>query len=61
MVGHRGDGVFWYEDNFGFTTYLGEDGAAKLAPLAELNVKIKAETASPPLWTYSEDACRALA
>lgn len=61
MAGHRGDGVFWYEDNFGFTTYLaaGEDAAAKLAPLAELNVKIKAETASPPLWTYSEESCRA--
>jgi len=62
MAGHRGDGVFWYEDNFGFTTYLatGEDAAAKLAPLAELNAKIKAETASPPPWTYSEESCRAL-
>jgi predicted AlkP superfamily pyrophosphatase or phosphodiesterase len=62
MAGHRGDGVFWYEDNFGFTTYLvtGEDAAAKLAPFAELNVKIKAETASPPPWTYSEESCRAL-
>jgi predicted AlkP superfamily pyrophosphatase or phosphodiesterase len=61
MAGHRGDGVFWYEDNFGFTTYLAadEDAAAKLAPLAGLNVTIKAETASPPLWTYSEDSCRA--
>jgi hypothetical protein len=61
MAGHRGDGVFWYEDNFGFTTYLaaGEDAAAKLAPLAGLNVKIKAEMASPPLWTYSEESCRA--
>ncbi len=62
MAGHHGDGVFWYEDNFGFTTYLaaGEDAAAKLAPLAELNTKIKAETASAPLWTYYEDSCRAL-
>jgi predicted AlkP superfamily pyrophosphatase or phosphodiesterase len=62
MAGHHGDGVFWYEDNFGFTTYLaaGEDAAAKLAPLAGLNVKIKAETATPPLWTYSDDSCRAL-
>jgi len=53
--------VFWYEDNFGFTTYLaaGEHAAAKQAPLAGLNVKIKAETASPPLWTYSEESCRA--
>jgi Type I phosphodiesterase / nucleotide pyrophosphatase len=62
MTGHHGDGVFWYEDNFGFTTYLaaGEDATATLAPLAALNAKIKAETASPPLWTYSEDSCRAL-
>ncbi len=62
MAGHHGDGVFWYEDNFGFTTYLsaGEDAAAKLAPLAELNAKIKAETASAPPWTYYEDCCRAL-
>jgi predicted AlkP superfamily pyrophosphatase or phosphodiesterase len=62
MAGHHGDGVFWYEDNFGFTTYLaaGEDAVAKLTPLAGLNIKIKAETASPPLWTYSEDSCRAL-
>ena len=62
MAGHRGDGVFWYDDNFGFTTYLaaGEDATAKLAPLAKLNVKIKAETASPPPWTYSEGSCRAL-
>jgi hypothetical protein len=57
MAGHRGDGVFWYEDDFGFTTYLaaGEDAAAKLAPLTGLNAKIKAETASAPLWTYYED------
>jgi predicted AlkP superfamily pyrophosphatase or phosphodiesterase len=62
MAGHRGDGVFWYEDNFGFTTYLaaGEDAAAKLAPLAELNARIKAETASAPLWTYYEGSCRVL-
>src|SRR6516162_1066764 len=33
MAGHRGDGVFWYEDNFGFATYLaaGENAAEKLA------------------------------
>jgi predicted AlkP superfamily pyrophosphatase or phosphodiesterase len=56
MAGHHGDGVFWYEDNFGFTTYLaaGEDAAGKLAPLAGLNAKIKAETASAPPWTYYE-------
>jgi predicted AlkP superfamily pyrophosphatase or phosphodiesterase len=62
MGGHHGDGVFWYEDNFGFSAYLaaGEDAAAKLAPLAELNAKIKAETASAPPWTYYDESCRAL-
>ena len=37
MAGHSADGVFWYEDNFGFTTYLttGEEAAAN-APLAKL-------------------------
>jgi predicted AlkP superfamily pyrophosphatase or phosphodiesterase len=62
MAGHSGNGVFWYEDNFGFTTYLaaGEEVATKLAPLANLNGRIKAETASPPPWTYSEESCRAL-
>jgi predicted AlkP superfamily pyrophosphatase or phosphodiesterase len=62
MAGHNGDGVFWYEDSFGFTTYLspGEDASAKLAPLSGLNSKIRAETASPPPWVYSEDACRTL-
>jgi predicted AlkP superfamily pyrophosphatase or phosphodiesterase len=62
MAGHHGDGVFWYEDGFGFTTYLaaGEDAAAKLAPLAELNARIKAETASAPPWTYYDGSCRAL-
>ena len=59
---NSGNGVFWYEDNFGFTTYLtrGEEAAVKLAPLANLNNSIKAETASPPPWTYSEESCRAL-
>jgi predicted AlkP superfamily pyrophosphatase or phosphodiesterase len=62
MAGHSGNGVFWYEDNFGFTTYLatGEEAAPKLAPLANLNSRIKVETSSPPPWTYSEESCRAL-
>jgi predicted AlkP superfamily pyrophosphatase or phosphodiesterase len=62
MAGHNGNGVFWYEDNFGFTTYLapGEEASTKLAPLANLNSRIKTETTSPPPWTYSEESCRAL-
>jgi predicted AlkP superfamily pyrophosphatase or phosphodiesterase len=62
MAGHRADAVFWFEDNFGFTTYVaaGEDGAQKLAPLAQLNARIKTEWASPPDWTYFEESCRKL-
>src|SRR5437588_12482565 len=62
MAGHRADGVFWYEDNIGFTTFVagGEDGAAKLAPLASLNTKIQAESKTTPEWTYFEESCRNL-
>jgi len=62
LAGHRADGVYWFEDNVGFTTYLaaGEDGAQKLAPLAQLNARIKTAWASPPDWTYVEESCRKL-
>jgi predicted AlkP superfamily pyrophosphatase or phosphodiesterase len=62
MAGHRADGVFWLEDAVGFTTSVaaGEDGAAKVAPLAKLNEAFKAEWASPPDWTYFEESCRSL-
>ena len=62
MAGHRADGVFWYEDNIGFTTFVagGEDGAAKFAPLASLNAKIQAESKTTPEWTYFEESCRNL-
>jgi predicted AlkP superfamily pyrophosphatase or phosphodiesterase len=62
MAGHHADGVFWYQDNFGFTTFVGsgEDAAAKRAPLAKLNAKIKAEAASTPPWNYAEESCRKL-
>jgi predicted AlkP superfamily pyrophosphatase or phosphodiesterase len=62
MAGHHADGVFWFEDSFGFTTFVaaGEDGSAKIAPLARLNEMIKSEWTSPPDWTYFEDSCRTL-
>ena len=62
MAGHRADGVFWYEDGIGFTTFVGagEDGAAKLAPLATLSAKIQAESKTTPEWTYFEESCRNL-
>lgn len=62
MAGHRAEAVFWYEDNVGFTTSVlrSEDSAAKLAPLATLNARIKAEAGKAPPWTYTNEACRSL-
>jgi predicted AlkP superfamily pyrophosphatase or phosphodiesterase len=62
LAGHKADGVFWYDDRAGFTTMLapGEDSAAKLAPVAQVNARIQAEAADPPAWTYTDDACRSL-
>jgi predicted AlkP superfamily pyrophosphatase or phosphodiesterase len=62
MAGHHADGVFWYEDDIGFTTFVaaGEDSAAKLAPLAALNAKIQAGSNATPEWTYFEESCRSL-
>ncbi len=60
MAGHRADGVFWYADHDGFTTFVakGEDPAARLAPVAAVNTKVKATFASDPVWTYSDEFCR---
>lgn len=62
MGGHKADGVFWYVDGFGFTTFVGaaESAETKLLPLARLNARIAAEAASVPPWTYANDACRRL-
>lgn len=63
LAGHHGDGVYWMTDGFGFTTYVepNRNAREKLAPVAALNARINARLeASPPTWTYSRDACRAL-
>ncbi len=62
LGGHRADASFWYVEDFGFTTYVakGEDPAAKLAPLAALNARVRNEYLPPPAWTYRHDECRAL-
>ena len=62
MGGRKADGVFWYIDGFGFTTFVAADENAetKLQPLAKLNDRIAAEAASVPPWTYANEACRAL-
>ncbi|NBB15619.1 sulfatase-like hydrolase/transferase [Caulobacter sp. SLTY] len=63
MAGHKADGVFWYREGFGFTTYVepGQDGDAKLGPVRGINAQLKARfAATPPAWTYEQDVCRAL-
>jgi predicted AlkP superfamily pyrophosphatase or phosphodiesterase len=61
MAGHQGDGVFWMQPGFGFTTYLrpGETAAAKLAPVAAVNARLARNWARPPRWTYTSADCRA--
>ena len=58
MGGHQADAVFWYEDNFGFTTFLaaGQDAGTKLAPVAALNSRIQAEAKTVPPWTYLDNS-----
>jgi predicted AlkP superfamily pyrophosphatase or phosphodiesterase len=63
LAGHFGDGVFWYRDGFGFTTYVqpGQDAAQRLEPVVALNAELKARfAASPPAWAYTHDYCRTL-
>jgi len=63
LAGHRGDGVFWMTDGFGFTTWVepGQRAQARLAPVAALNARINARlAASPPTWRYTHPECRAL-
>ena len=63
LNGHKGDGAFWYTVGFGFTTYVepGQSAEARLAPVAAVNARIAARiNATPPVWTYADEACRAL-
>ena len=62
MAGRNADGVFWYDDNFGFTTLVakGEDSAAKLAPVAQANARYQAEAATRNAWTYFNEGCKNL-
>ncbi len=62
MGGRQADAVFWYQDNVGFTTFVGagEDAVAKLSPLATLNARIKSEAKSVPDWNDVAESCRSL-
>jgi predicted AlkP superfamily pyrophosphatase or phosphodiesterase len=61
MAGHQGDGVFWLQPGYGFTTYLrpGESAEAKLAPVAPVNARLAKTWTAPPTWTYAHADCRA--
>ncbi|WP_240623239.1 alkaline phosphatase family protein [Brevundimonas lutea] len=60
---HTGDGAYWYVPEFGFTTFArpGEDMAARMAPIAELNSQVaEGFRVAPAAWAYASEACRAL-
>jgi predicted AlkP superfamily pyrophosphatase or phosphodiesterase len=61
MAGHNGDGVFWLQPGYGYTTYVrpGEDAEARLAPMKAMNARIKAVWAKAPTWRYTARDCRA--
>lgn len=61
MAGHQGDGVFWLQQGFGFTTWVqpGQDAKARLAPVAALNARLAANVGKEPAWTYAYKACAA--
>ncbi len=63
MAGHKADGIFWWQDDFGFTTWVepGQTAEARLADVAGLNAELKARfMVAPPSWGYTNDQCRAL-
>jgi len=56
MAGHNPDGVFWWDDERGFNTYVpaGTMEKARLAPVAGLNAALAKRWAlSPPAWLPS--------
>lgn len=56
MAGHNPDGVFWWDEERGFNTYLtpGSTSAQRLAPVAGLNAAlVKRWALKAPVWTPS--------
>lgn len=63
LAGHRSDGVYWFTDGFGLTTYVepGQDAQARLAPVDAYNVDFRRrQAATPHTWAYTQPSCRAL-
>ncbi len=66
LNGHKGDGAYWFTNDFGLTTYVepGQTAEARLAPVAAFNAGFRAAAASsttPALWTGAYAQCQALA
>ena len=64
MAGHEATATFWWEDQFGFSTYgaTNEEARARLAPVndwntARLDVRWKRK---PPVWRVVDPDCRPL-
>lgn len=64
MVGGASDGVFWWDDERGFNTYLrpGDDETARLAPVARFNAAVDAAwSKNLPRWRPADPRCASLA
>ncbi len=62
MAGHNPDGVFWWDDERGFNTYLTDGATAeqRLAPVAAFNAALIAKwTRTPPVWRPAGRGCPA--
>jgi predicted AlkP superfamily pyrophosphatase or phosphodiesterase len=62
MTGHNPDGVFWWDDENGFTTSVpaGTTAEARLAPVKPFNDALFAAWAkAPPAWTVLDKSCAA--
>ncbi len=60
MAGHNPDGVFWWDDDRGFTTYVpaGATAEARLAPVAASNAAIFAAwKKAAPVWKVADARC----
>lgn len=62
MTGHQPDGVFWWDDERGFTTSVpaGTDETQRLAPVAEFNRRLfTGWLAHAPAWKVADPRCLA--
>ncbi|MEG1452275.1 MAG: alkaline phosphatase family protein [Brevundimonas sp.] len=63
LAGHHPDGVFWFTEGFGLTTYVepGQNASTRLAAVDAFNADFRRrQAATPHGWTYSQPRCRVL-